>query len=99
MKEKVINETFKHQPFQKPIGVIYAHGFKNGCCQDKPFILMTTYGNVYSCECACNCWCTSGHDNPADAIMEYEMMCRGKLEKFNDEMLYEKYRKERRRGI
>lgn len=77
------------------IGVITAHGFKNGCCPHLPFALVVSPTGAYSCECKCGIWCTSGHDNPVDAIMEYEMMCRDKLETFNDKHLYVKYKKER----
>ena len=51
---------------------------KNGCCEDLPVILTTnkrTDGTInYSCQCACNCWCTNGHDTPAEAVCEYERM-------------------------
>ncbi len=31
--------------------------------------------DIYSCQCSCDGWCTNGHDNPNDAIREYESMC------------------------
>lgn len=63
----------------KPIGIIYPSKFVNGCCKDKPYVLtVNLYGGAlnYSCQCACNMWCTNGHDNPGGAINEYEEMCK-----------------------
>ena len=79
----------------KKIGIIYAHGFKNGCCEDKPFILEVNNDKYYACACECNCWCTTGWKTPAEAIMEYELMCRHKLNEFGDPKVYEKYKKAR----
>ena len=71
-----VYEEFFLDKYHKPIGFIHPHAFKNECCNGKPYILTVNSNNIYSCQCACGGWCTGGHDNPADAIMEYEMMCR-----------------------
>ena len=83
--------------YLKQIGVIYPFGFENKCCKDKPFLLIGHYTEEgeygFTCECECNAWCTSFHRSPAEAIMEYEMMCRKYPEciEFNDPDLTEKY--------
>lgn len=89
--------------YEKKIGVVWPHGYKNGCCEDKPFILYATApaspkdddNSVwsYSCRCECDGWCTAAHSNPVDAIMEYEVMCREYPEeiRFNDPDLYWAY--------
>ena len=84
---------------RRRIGTIFPHEFENKCCEDKPFLLMVTFddeGNTcYSCECECGLWCTTAYNNPAQAIMEYEMMCRvyPAQVRFNDPGLIRKYLK------
>lgn len=62
------------------IGAIIPAEYKNGCCAAKPIELRAVVHDdgktVYSCTCACGVWCTTGHRTPAEAIMEYEVMCR-----------------------
>ena len=54
---------------------------KNGCCADLPVILTTNKrddGSLnYSCQCACNGWCTTGCDTEAEALCHYERMTDG----------------------
>lgn len=56
---------------------------KNGCCNDKPYLLTVNKtkksesrpdGLNYSCQCSCGGWCTNGHRYKGDAINEYEAM-------------------------
>ena len=83
----------------REIGIIHPCGFKNGCCEDKPFALTVNPINEktsnFSCACQCGVgWVTSGHNNPAEAIMEYELMCRVYPDEvtFNDDKLFQKYK-------
>ena len=69
------DESFFIDKYHKPIGLIYPHGFENGCCPDRPFIVTVNANGIYSCQCACDMWCTNGHDNMIDAIKEYKGMC------------------------
>lgn len=51
----------------------------NGCCEKDFFILTSnksTGGINYSCQCACNGWCTNGHATAQAAIDEYRAMCK-----------------------
>ena len=81
----------------KTIGIFYAQEFTNKCCKDKPIILeaMVEDDGIhgYICECKCGTWNTTGHCSPAEAIMEYEMMCREYPDEIevNDPDLIEKY--------
>ena len=51
---------------------------QNECCRDLPVLL--TYNRLpngkknYSCQCACNGWCTTGTDDPHEAISFYREM-------------------------
>lgn len=80
----------------KRTGVIFPEEFKNRCCPDKPFLLMAVSHeghHGYSCECECGLWCTTAHKTPAQAIMEYEHMCRSYPDaiEFKDPGLIRKY--------
>ena len=79
----------------KHIGTIFAHGFTNKCCADKPFLLMVNEDGSFACECECGLWNTSAYKSPVEAIMEYEMMCRAhpKVVQFHDPDIVEKYLK------
>lgn len=53
---------------------------KNGCCKDKPVLLTRTLGTkqpVYSCQCACGGWCTTGMFSISEAVNHYERMSNG----------------------
>lgn len=50
---------------------------KNGCCPELPALLTISRANVYSVQCTCGGWCTSGFKNPDDAIDQWRRMCRG----------------------
>ena len=51
---------------------------RNGCCSDLPYLLTVTSAvdgrHVYSCQCACGGWCTTGFFSPEDAEKEYRRM-------------------------
>ena len=51
----------------------------NGCC-DKNFFLLTECKHedeksIYSCQCACGMWCTTGYKTEAEAVKAYRQMC------------------------
>ena len=53
---------------------------KNGCCNDKDVIVTKTKGiepPVYSCQCACVGWCTTGLSTISEALNHYERMSKG----------------------
>ena len=56
-------------------GIVY---MDNGCCKDKPVLITVCYnkrfGKVYSCQCACGMWCTTGHPTPVGALRDYQTM-------------------------
>ena len=59
----------------KPVAVVY---MKNGCCPDKPVIVVKTKNGVVSAQCACGMWCTNGHRTATVAVKEYERMSNGR---------------------
>ena len=57
-----------------PIGALH---IKNKCCENENVIVTKTKGvEVYSCQCACGGWCTTGCRNIQDAISAWERMCK-----------------------
>lgn len=64
-------------PFRhKLLGAVYGN---NGCCPGKPYLICQSNLSsfpVYSCECYCGMWCTSGHFKIELAVNEYEDMTR-----------------------
>ena len=55
---------------------------KNGCCKDLPVLLTANWIKEdsrwnYSCQCACDGWCTTGCKTPEDAIDHYKRMSNG----------------------
>ena len=55
---------------------------KNGCCPDLPVLLTANWIKEdsrwnYSCQCACDGWCTTGCKTPEEAIDHYRMMSDG----------------------
>ena len=63
----------------KVIGIMTT---KNGCCENRPYLLTSNKASCwpgginYSCQCSCGMWCTNGHGTPGGAIDEYEEMTR-----------------------
>lgn len=75
-----------HAPFEV-IGIVNTS--ENGCCADLPVLLTsnpaedfdgTPFTN-YSCQCACDGWCTTGHTTPEEAIRDYQRMTRKERER------------------
>lgn len=68
-----------HKP-HVAIGVAYV---PNGCCENNPVIITAnrTHDNRinYSCQCACDMWCTNGHPTAGAALKEYEQMTQRKI--------------------
>ena len=69
-------------------GISYA---ENGCCEDQPILITVTRETVnketpvYSCQCACGMWCTTGHFTDWEALKDYEEMTkRSKEERHNE---------------
>lgn len=55
---------------------------KNGCCRDLPVLLTANWIKEdsrwnYSCQCACDGWCTTGCKTPEEAIDHYRRMSDG----------------------
>ena len=69
----------------QPIGVVR---IENGCCPDKPVLITVNAGHNnkinYSCQCACDLWCTNGHSTASAALKEYEEMTRKYKEEQDD---------------
>lgn len=60
--------------------VVGALRIKNRCCEDKSVIITKTLDkNIYSCQCECGGWCSSGFNSIGNAIFAWERMnSRGK---------------------
>ena len=55
--------------------IVGALNLKNRCCADRPVIITKTRNhNVYSCQCECGGWCTTGCDDIEGAISEWRKM-------------------------
>ena len=58
--------------------VVGAVFMNNGCCKTEPVLITVChnkkYGKVYSCQCACGMWCTTGHPTPVGALRDYQTM-------------------------
>ena len=56
----------------------YVENVENGCCRNPIVIWKALHlpsGEVtYSAVCACGGWCTNGHEDPNDALKEYQQM-------------------------
>lgn len=85
-REKIIKDlkAAHVRSYYEIVGIVY---HANGCCPDKPIIITANETNVseyhpdgvnYSCQCACDCWCTNGHGTPSEALAEYEDMTKRK---------------------
>ena len=60
----------------KVVGVL---NIPNGCCKKENVLVTQTKGiEMYSCQCACGGWCTSGHPTIEGAIAEWGRMSRDK---------------------
>lgn len=47
----------------------------NRCCEGRPVIITRSHGlNVYSCQCECGLWCTTGRTTIDDAMIEWQKM-------------------------
>ena len=67
---------------KKPYKVTKVISMKNGCCEDLPVFLTANYIKNenrwnYSCQCACDGWCTTGCNTPEEAIDHYRRMSKG----------------------
>lgn len=55
--------------------VVGALTIDNKCCKDKKVIVTKTRGaNVFSCQCECGGWCTTGKSTIIGAIEEWEKL-------------------------
>ena len=55
--------------------VVGALRIENKCCNDKNVIITKTLGaDVYSCQCECGGWCTTGCSSIEDAIRKWKKM-------------------------
>ena len=66
-------------------GIVYMN---NACCKDQP-VLITAFprsdiGIVYSCQCGCGMWCTTGHPIPVGALRDYQTMSNNNTPKEDD---------------
>ena len=63
-----------------PYRIVGAVHMKNGCCSDKPVLITVNTlpsGELnYSCQCACDGWCTTGRSTASKALEDYERMSR-----------------------
>ena len=64
---------------------------ENGCCEDQPILITASVATlknnepIYSCQCACGMWCTTGHTTDWEALKDYEEMTkRSKEERHNE---------------
>ena len=69
-----IEEQVEVMPGYKVIGLVF---MKNGCCEDRPVVVTVSSEGYYSTQCACNGWCSNGHEIATAAVLEYEHMSRG----------------------
>ena len=64
-------DNVSHQMFE----VVGAVNIENKCCKNKPVIITKTRGvNVFSCQCECGGWCTSGFESIEAAITAWKQM-------------------------
>ena len=67
-------------PIYNVTGIVY---MKNGCCKDQPVLITCSYnpavGKVYSCQCGCGRWCTTGHPTQTGALRDYQTMSNGNV--------------------
>lgn len=62
----------------KGFDVVGVAMIKNGCCEDEPVLITQTKGtDVYSCQCACGLWCTTGVPTWDGALDHYRRMSEG----------------------
>ena len=56
--------------------IVGAVKIKNKCCPDEAVLITQTNGKqVFSCQCACGGWCTTGCTSIQDALTVWEEMC------------------------
>ena len=66
-------DNVNHQTFE----VVGALSINNKCCKDKHVIVTKTRGiEIYSCQCECGLWCTTGRDSVEGAITEWKKLKR-----------------------
>lgn len=59
------------------LSIVGVLSIPNQCCVLENVLITKTRGKeIYSCQCSCGGWCTSGHSSIEGAIAEWERMCR-----------------------
>lgn len=87
-------DQVKVKPCYTPVAIINT---RNGCCPEKPVILAENIVKDsdgkqrinYSCQCACDGWCTNGHRSAPEAIAEYREMTDRYVRYLTDHKYYE----------
>lgn len=80
--EKLIQEYGSRISVRSKYQVKRVIWMKNGCCPDLPVLLTANWIKEdsrwnYSCQCACDGWCTTGCKTPEEAIDHYRRMSDG----------------------
>ena len=80
--EKLIQEYGSRVSVRSEYQVKRVIWMKNGCCPDLPVLLTANWIKEdsrwnYSCQCACDGWCTTGCKTPEEAIDHYRRMSDG----------------------
>ena len=66
-------DNVKHDFFE----VVGAVSIKNECCKGKPVLITKSRGiEIYSCQCECGFWCTTGAKSVEGAITEWKKLRR-----------------------
>ncbi len=64
-------DNVKHEYYE----VVGALSIENKCCNDKHVIVTKSRGiEVYSCQCECGFWCTTGAKTVEGAITEWKKL-------------------------
>lgn len=67
----------------KPHSIVWPSN-GNGCCEGWPIVITTNLrpdgSTNYSAQCACDGWCTNGHNTPQETVDEYWRMTQRKIE-------------------
>ena len=70
-----MNITIDEANVSPALAVVGVLGIPNKCCVLENVLITKTRGHeVYSCQCVCGGWCTSGHSTIVGAIEEWERM-------------------------
>lgn len=89
-KSLVVDQPLTYNPKNVPgrflvTGIV---NMRNGCCDNQPVLITASYnaktGIVYSCQCGCGAWCTTGHPTPVGALKDYQTMSNNNVPMVDD---------------